>query len=69
MLVNVWRIASVQVTVFFALFSCFEHSVTEPAEFACVHDFPFFQELIYHCRTLREIKIWLKIGFTSKYQG
>jgi len=67
LLVNVWRIASVHVTIFFALFSCFEQSVTEPAEFAYVHDFPFFPELIYHCRPLREIEIWLKIGFTSKY--
>jgi len=69
LLVDVWGTASMQVTVFFALFSCLEHFVTESAEFAYVHDCTFFWQLIYHCRTLKEIETWLEIDFISKYQG
>jgi len=63
LLVNVWGTASMQVTVFFALFSCLEHSVTEPAEFAYIHDCTFFRQLIYHSGTLRGTEIWLEDRF------
>jgi len=65
---DLWRIAPMHIAIFFALFSGFEGPISEPAEFAYVHDFALFLQLIYHCRTPREPRLWRKIFFTSKYQ-